>query len=175
MTNAGLGGFALHYITANHRTLLSAVAASSRLDVSRSDSPSIPTKHPFFSKTHPHTFPPTHFQNKTRLFTKPENPERNHILPFKGRLKFPHRCCRLIFFIYFLFHVREFPPCSFHPPRSAQCDTLHFPPIPPSLSPWSQGESFMWERSGFWKVAGVVSVEAREKGIGCWTWRQMFS
>lgn len=55
---------------------------------------------------HTSTHTLTHFQNKTRLFTKPENPEWNPILPFKGCLKFPHRCCCLPFSL-FLFHARE--------------------------------------------------------------------
>lgn len=112
-------------------------------------------------ETHTHT--PTDFQNKTRLFTKPENPERNLILPFKQRLKFPHRCCCLHFFISISCDI-FFPfPCSFPLPQSTQCDTHSVSPHLPSslhLRIYDVREKVLDGKRGiFWKVAGMVSAE----------------
>lgn len=90
---------------------------------------------PPLEHTHAHacvrTYTPTDFQNNTRLFTEPQNPERNPILPFKGRLKFSHRCCCLYFFFFkFLFHERDFSP--FDPPP---CLARHSPSSPRTFSP----------------------------------------
>lgn len=142
------------------------------LSDSSSDSPPSPAKHPSSKHTHTHTLSPTDFQNKTRLFTNPENPERNHILPFKGCLKFPHRCCCLPFF--FLFHVRDFPPCSFPLHLARHSVTLFHSPPDPSISvPMITGRKFLSGReASFWKVVGgdSLSREERKKGIRCWTW-----
>lgn len=83
--------------------------------------------------THSHIYTHTDVQNKTWLFTKPENPERSPILPFKDCLKFPHRCSCLLF----LFYVGVFFPCSFPPILDRQCDTsFSYPPTltHPSIS-----------------------------------------
>ncbi len=93
--------------------------------------------------THTHTHAPTDFQNKTRLFTKPENPERNHILPFKGCLKSPHRCCCLPFFIFI--SCKRFSPCSFPHLAQHSVTLLHFPstfPHPSNSVPMITGRKF---------------------------------
>lgn len=123
------------YISANHWTLLSAVIPCPCVlpvsSISALTVPSSPTK----LVTHTHktcmrTHSPTHFQNNTRLFTKPENPERNHIS--KG--VWSSHTDVAVFFFKFSFHVRDSPLLSLPPPCSAQCDTLSFPqPSSPSL------------------------------------------
>lgn len=110
--------------------------------------PHPPTKHPSSKHTHTlkhartHTLQPTS-KIKTRLFTKPENPERNHILPFKGCLKFPHRCCCLPFFIFI--SCKRFSPCSFPHLAQHSVTLFHFAstfPHPSISVPMITGRKF---------------------------------
>lgn len=116
---------------------------------------------------HTSTHTLTHFQNKTRLFTKPENPEWNPILPFKGCLKFPHRCCCLPFFYYFYFMQESFP-LLFSPPCSAQCDTLSVSvnlPRPSIFSSMITGWKFYPEEKHVLKSCWVSLSSRERKGI----------
>lgn len=115
-----------------------------------------------------HTHSPTDFQNNTRMFTKPENPERNHIS--KG--VWSSHTDVAVFFLKFSFHIRDFPLALSPTLLGTVWHSFSFPqpsPIPPSHSPWSQGESFIRQRSLFWKSCWD-SLRRRERKR-CATWK----
>lgn len=116
---------------------------------------------------HTSTHTLTHFQNKTRLFTKPENPEWNPIFAFQRVFEVPAQMLLSSFFYYFYFMQESFP-LLFSPPCSAQCDTLSVSvnlPRPSIFSSMITGWKFYPEEKYVLKSCWV-SLSSREgKGI----------